>query len=89
MKIEKTAQTTTAGVLWTAVGSLGVIGTILDEAALRFWSLTIALVACMLTCHLLMECAVRNERLRVEYLVQGLIASASERDRDEVAQRRR
>lgn len=86
----RTIRTTVAGVLWTTAIALGTTGTIWEEAAMRFWSLTLSLIACLVTGQLLVECTVRRERLRIEHLVDGLIASACQAERnDEVAQRRR
>lgn len=73
------ARFATAAVLWTLALALGVAGTVDADARLRFWALMTALPAVLITGHLIVVAAVRQERIRVEDLVDGMVARARER----------
>jgi hypothetical protein len=75
-----TAKIATATVLWTTAVAMGITGTVYPDARLMlFWAALVALVACLVTNHLVTECTVRAERIRLEDMVDGLVAKAAER----------
>lgn len=67
-------------VLWTVAAALAVTGTAYGDTRLMFWSVLDALVACVVTSHLVAETAVRNDRAHIEHMIDGLIAGAREKD---------
>lgn len=73
-----TVKIAVAAVLWTTVLGLAVVGTIGLDRRLMFWSILSALVACMVTVHIIAECAVRRERIRIEQLGEAVAAKAIE-----------
>lgn len=84
-----TVKWMSSAVLWTAVVALGVAGTARGEIRLMFWSLIVALVAAVMSGHIIAECAAQKachqERLRIETLGDLIAAKAVERmDREDV-----
>lgn len=77
--MNKQVRIATIAVLWTVSVALGVGGTTYESTGLMYWGLMSALVACIVTGHLVAVCAVRNERLRIEGLVEGIVAEARRR----------
>lgn len=75
----KTVFITTAAVLWTTAGSFAVAGTVYDNMRLMMWGVLTASVACMVTAHLIARCATYRERIRLEVLVEGMVATARQR----------
>ncbi len=74
-----TTKVTITGALWMLAVTLGIVGSMTDEIRVLFWSGLVALAAAVLSGHLIAERAVRVERLNVEQLLDGLIASAEQR----------
>jgi hypothetical protein len=72
------ARFAAAAVLWTVSLALGVGGTVSADPRMRFWALMIALGAGLVSGHLIVCAAVKEERLRVERLIDGMIARARE-----------
>lgn len=68
-----------AGVTWTSALALGIMGTTAGNIRLLFWGGFAALVACIITNHIVVELSIRHERLRVEHLIEGLIAAARQK----------
>ena len=73
------AKVAVTAILWTVATALGVAGSLEPDEVTRFWSLMVAMVASLLTAHLIACQAVRAERLRIESVVEGMVAEARRR----------
>jgi hypothetical protein len=71
--------------LWTVSFALGVIGTVVDDVRLMFWAMMAGLVATVATGWMEAVCATRHERLRIEHVIEGLVAQAREGARQQAA----
>lgn len=70
-----------AATLWTSSVALMIGGTLRDSVPMMAWATFVALVACIVSGHLIAICAVRRERIRVESLVDMALEKALEESR--------
>lgn len=82
MKDKVVVKYSATAVLWTLAGALAVTGTINFSLRIMYWGILVALVAAIATGHIVAECAVRRERMRLEHLIDGVIAGARDRSND-------
>lgn len=77
--MNQSVEMATATVLWTLAGALGVTGMLEDVRRLMFCAVMVGLVATVATTHMLIEHAVKRERVCLESLVDSLIDNARQR----------
>lgn len=80
----RTIKVATATLFWTVAVALGISGTESSDIRLLFWSGIAALVACLVSNHVAVQGVIRQERINVELLVEGLITSAEKKVEAEV-----
>lgn len=79
----RTVKISVATALWIVTVGLGLTWTIFGVKQMVFWAVLSALLAHLLTIHVLNECTAIKERIRVERLVDGILARAYEAAQDD------
>lgn len=75
-----------AVMLWTFTAAMTGLGVVTDLRRVMFVAIMLGLVSCVTTGHIMLNTAVRRERVRLERLVDGIIARAKERAGREVSE---
>lgn len=76
----KTIKVALAAVLWTTTVAFAVAGSVNRDTWLMLWAILVALVACVVTTHMVTETAVKNDRVHIERMIDGLISGADDKD---------